>query len=83
MGLSIRVGFSMKARVEVILRDEAGNVLRQLDTYPIVIGEQSVDDIEEAIEHLKQQALPELEAELLKAAQTEFTQQIKKTQSAL
>lgn len=46
-------------------------------------GTQSLHEIEGAVELWKQQALPEIEAELLNQAQTEFTQEIKKPESQL
>ena len=68
----------MKARVEVVIRDEAGNILSQLTPTSIDLGTQSLHDIEGAVETWKQQALPEIEADLLSQAQSQFTQEIKK-----
>lgn len=68
----------MRAKVEVVIRDEMGNILSQLTPKSIDIGTQSLHDIEGAVEIWKQQALPEIEAELLSQAQSQFTQEIKK-----
>ncbi len=73
----------MRARVEVVIRDEAGNILSQLTPTPIDLGTQSLHDIEGAVETWKQQALPEIEADLLSQAQSQFTQEIKKQSTKL
>ena len=68
----------MRARVEIVIRDEAGNIVSQLAPHEINLGNQSLHDIEGAVENWKQQALPEIEASLLTEAQNQFTQEIKK-----
>lgn len=68
----------MRARVETVIRDEAGNIVSQLAPYEIDLKNQSLHDIEGAVENWKQQALPEIEATLLTEAQNKFTQEIKK-----
>lgn len=68
----------MRARVEVVIRDEAGKILSQLSPAWMDLKTQSLHDIEGAVEIWKQQALPEIEADLLNQAQSEFTQEIKK-----
>ena len=68
----------MKARVEIVIRDEAGNILSQLAPHEIDLKNQSLHEIEGAVENWKQQALPEIEASLLTEAQRQFTQEIKK-----
>jgi hypothetical protein len=70
----------MRARVEIVIRDEAGQVLSQLAPHEIDLKNQSLHEIEGAIENWKQQALPEIEADLLTRAQNQFTQEIKKTE---
>lgn len=60
-----------------------GNILSQLTPTSIDLGTQSLHEIEGAIETWKQQALPEMEADLLERAQNQFTQEIKKTKSQL
>jgi len=73
----------MKARVEVVIRDEAGNILSQLSHYRMDLGTQSLHDIEGAVENWKQQVLPQMEADLLTQAQRQFTQEIKKQETEL
>ncbi len=73
----------MRARVETVIRDEAGNILSQLAAHEINLGNQSLHDIEGAVENWKQQALPEIEASLLSEVQKQFTQEIKKPESQL
>ena len=69
----------MKARLELIVRDENDNIIGQLAEYDVVLINPTLHGIEGAVEEWRQQALPELESHLLKQAQTEFTQQAKKT----
>ena len=73
----------MRARVEVVIRDEAGNILTQLAPTWMDLGTQSLDEIEGAVETWRQQTLPEIEVELLTQAQSQFTQQIKKQEFGL
>jgi hypothetical protein len=73
----------MKARVEVVIRDEKGNILSQLDPYPLDLGSQSLDEIEGAVKNWRQQVLPDIEADLLAKAQAQFTQEEKKQSSDL
>ena len=68
----------MRARVEVVIRDEAGNIVSQLAPHEINLRNQSLHEIEGAVENWKQQVLPEIEASLLTEAQNQFTQEIKK-----
>jgi hypothetical protein len=68
----------MRATVEIVIRDEAGNIVSQLAPHKIDLGNQSLHDIEGAVENWRQQALPEIEADLLNQAQSQFTQQGKK-----
>lgn len=67
----------MKAKIEVIIRDEQGKVLRQMEPQTMDLGTQSLHDIEGAVEDWRRQALPDIEAELLKAAQSQFDAQKK------
>ena len=69
----------MRARVETIIRDEAGNILSQLAPREIDLGNQSLHDIEGALENWKQQALPEIEASLLNQARASVYPRDKKT----
>ena len=67
----------MKAKIEVVIRDEQGNVIGQLEPQAMDLGCQSLHDIEGAVEQWRQKALPDIEAELLSAAQREFVAQKK------
>lgn len=64
--------------MEVVIRDEQRNIVSQLAPAWMDLGTQSLHDIEGAVENWKQQALPEIEADLLSGAQSQFTQEIKK-----
>lgn len=64
--------------MEVVIRDEQGNIVSQLAPAWMDLRTQSLHDIEGAVENWKQQALPEIEADLLSQAQSQFTQEIKK-----
>ena len=55
----------MKARVEVVIRDEEGKILGQLDSYSMELGAQSLHEIEGAVEDWRQKVLPDVTAELL------------------
>ncbi len=70
----------MRARVEIVIKDEAGNILSQMAPQEMELGSQSLHEIEGAVENWRQQALPEIEASLLTQAQSQFTQEIKKTE---
>jgi hypothetical protein len=50
----------MRARVETVIRDEAGNILSQLAPCEIDLKNQSLHGIEGVVENWKQQALPEM-----------------------
>ena len=62
----------MKAKIEVIIRDEQGKVIGQLDPETMDLGYQSLHEIEGAVEQWRRRILPDIEAELLSAAQSEF-----------
>ncbi len=69
----------MKARVELVIRDEEGKIVSQLGSDSMELGAQSLHEIEGAVEDWRQKVLPDVTAELLQSAQTQFTQQSKKT----
>ncbi len=69
----------MKAKIEVTIRDEQGNVIGQLEPQALDLGGQRLDDIEGGVEQWRRKAVPEIEAELLSAAQREFVAQKKST----
>ena len=68
----------MKVRVELVIRDEEGKILSQLDSYSMELGAQSLHEIEGAVEDWRQKVLPDIKAELLHSAQAQFIQQSKK-----
>ena len=47
----------MRAKVELVIRDEDGNILSQLDPYLMDLGSQSLHDIEGAVENWRQKIL--------------------------
>lgn len=61
-------------RIKVVIEDEQGNILRQSEAQPLNLGQQTLHEIEGAVESWRQQVLPEIEGELLQQAQQEFTQ---------
>jgi hypothetical protein len=67
------------ATIEVIIRDDEGNVIGNEDKriYTIGIGKTSFHEIEGAVEQFKRKALPDIEAELLEAAQKGYTRKKK------
>lgn len=71
----------MRARVEIVIRDEVGNILSQLAPQQIDLGKQSLHEIEGAVENWKQQALPEIEVSLLNQARAPVYPRDQKTSS--
>jgi len=67
--------------VELILRDDEGRIIdhRSTRTYSLDWRNQSLHCIEGAVEEFKKNALPDLQADLLEAAQNIFIQDKKKT----
>jgi len=69
------------ATIEIIIRDEAGNILDEGNQrlYQLNLGGASFHEIEGAVETFKTGALPDIEAELLKAVQKKFIAEKKRT----
>ncbi len=69
------------ATIEIIIRDDSGNILNQDEKkyYDLAVGNQSFHEIEGAVESFKQSVLPDVTKELLSQAQQEF---IEKKRSA-
>lgn len=67
--------------IELTLRDDNGHIIdcRSMKRYPLDWKSRSFHDIEGAVENFKQSALPDIEADLLEAAQAAFIQDKKKT----
>ena len=55
----------MKVTLEFVIRDDKGNILGQNSPLTLEIGNQSLHDIEGAVEEMKQKVLPEIETTLL------------------
>ena len=68
----------MKAAFELVIRDQDGNIFGRLDPYQVNLGDQTLHEIEGAVEQWRQQALPDIEEHLLSQAQNRFTKQRKK-----
>ena len=68
-------------KIEIIIKDEQGKELTSLQSMDLELGSQSLDEIETAVEKLKQKMLPEISSELMSQAQREFTKEKKKTQT--
>ena len=66
------------AIIEIMIQDDHGNLIegQARRTYKLELGNQSFNAIETAVGTLKNSALPDLKADLLKNAQDNF---IKKT----
>jgi hypothetical protein len=63
----------MMASIEVIIRDDDGNIISQKPAKQVNLKHANLDSIEADVENWRKEALPEIEAELLQRAQTEFT----------
>jgi len=73
-----KLGVCMKATIEIIIRDEQGNLIGQMAPKMMDLGCQSLHEIEGAVENWRHKILPDIEAELLSAAQHQFVEQEKK-----
>ena len=67
-------------RIRLTLEDDEGREItsEKERIYDLPEGMQRLVDIEAAVEHFKQKALPELEADLLRRAQRQFVAEVKK-----
>ncbi len=66
------------AKIEIIIKDSSGEELTRLQSIDLELGSQSLDEIETAVEKLKQKMLPEISSELLSKAPREFSQEKKR-----
>ena len=71
------------AKIEIIIKDEQGKELTRLQSIDLELGSQSLDEIETAVEKLKQKMLPEISSELMSEAQREFTKEKKRLRPSL
>ncbi len=66
------------ASIEITIRDEQGNIVYQGKPRNLELIQPGLDGIEGAVEQWRQATLPEIEAQLLEQAQSQFTQEQKK-----
>jgi hypothetical protein len=73
------------ARIRITLEDDDGREINGTKErlYDLAVGAKRLVDIEEAVEGLKQAALPELTAELLTLAQHQFVAEVTKGASCV
>lgn len=67
------------ASIEVIIRDGDGNIISQKPAQEVNLKNANLNKIEAEVENWRKQALPQIEAELLQHAQTEFTAKEKRS----
>jgi hypothetical protein len=65
-------------KLEIILKDEQGNRLKQLRSREIEVGSYHLDEIEKSVEKLRKEMLPELTRHLVEEGQRQFTEEKKK-----
>jgi hypothetical protein len=65
------------ASIEVIIRDDQGNIISPENVKELNLRHATLDTIEAEVETWRKQALPQIEAQLLEQAQAEFTVQEK------
>ena len=73
------------ASIEIILRDDKGNVINEGEkkVYKLNLGNKNVSElkfheIEGSVEEFKRNALPDITEDLLKKAQNDYKEEIKK-----
>lgn len=71
------------ASIEVIIRDDQGNIISQGNAKQVDLRDANLDTIEAAVEDWRKGALPEIEGQLLGQAQSEFTAEKKRVRAAL
>jgi hypothetical protein len=71
------------ASIEVIIRDDQGNIISEGNVKEIALRHANLETIEAGVEAWRKQALPEIEAQLLQQAQREFTLEKKRVRVAL
>jgi hypothetical protein len=69
------------ASIEIILRDDHGNVINQntRKRYVLCLGQNHLSELEEAVEGFKRESLTDMTYDLLAHAQQQQIDQIKKT----
>ena len=71
------------AKIEIIIKNEQGEELTRLQSVDLELGSKSLDEIETAVEKLKQKILPEISSELMSQAQREFTKEKKRLRASV
>jgi hypothetical protein len=68
------------ASIEIILRDDDGNIINQKTQkrYSLGFDKERIAEIEEAVEGFKRESLPDITYDVLASAQQQQTEQIKK-----
>ncbi len=61
------------ASIVVMIQDDDGNIISQTPAKQVNLKNANLDSIEADVENWRKEALPEIEAELLRRAQMEFT----------
>ena len=71
------------AKIKLTLCDDQGNPIAGIAAkdYTLEVGQETLDEIETAVEKFKLEALPKIEADLLNVAQERLTEQVKKKDS--
>jgi hypothetical protein len=71
------------ATIEVIIRDDEGNIVSKNGPkkYRLNLSKSTLAEIEGAVDSFKNKALPEIEEELLSAAQARFVEEQKKEET--
>ena len=66
-------------KIEIIVKDEKGNQLGQLESRELEVVSYRLETIERSVEELKKEMLPEITKCLLEKGQREFREDKKKT----
>ena len=66
--------------VEIIVRDDEGNIInhRTKRKYELDLGKGSLHELEGAVERVKQEALPDITADYMRAEQAKSIESLKK-----
>ncbi|HEY9662122.1 MAG TPA: hypothetical protein V6C65_27010 [Allocoleopsis sp.] len=65
------------ASIEITIRDEQGNIVYQGKPRNLEMDKPGLHEIEGAVQQWRRVALPEIEAQLLEQAQSQFTEEQK------
>jgi hypothetical protein len=70
-------------QIEIIIKDDQGQEINRLESVKLKLGNQSLNEIEKAVEELKKKMLPEISSKLLSEAQKQFTEDKKKRKTSM